>query len=168
MNEQMVCVGAIGGSYGVKGDARIKSFCADPRAIADYGPLTTEDGQREFSISLKGTLKAGFAARLSNVNTKEQADALKGVRLYAPREALPDLPDEEYYHADLIGMIVLDTGGKELGKVSDVMNHGADDLLEVRGKGIKDDALIPFTREIVPTVDMASGRIIIDPPEGLL
>jgi len=168
MNENMVCVGAIGGSFGVKGETRIKSFCADPAAIADYGPLSTEDGQRVFTLTLSGTLKAGFSARLSDVKTKEQADALKGVRLYVHRDALPALPDDEYYHADLIGLTVLDTGGLELGKVIAVLNHGADDLLEIRGAGIKDSALIPFTREIVPTVDLTSGRIIVDPPEGLL
>lgn len=163
----MICVGALGGSYGVKGDVRLKSFCADPAAIADYGPLSNEDGTRSFTLSLTGQLKAGFAAKLSGVKTKEQADALKGVRLYAPRDVLPALPDDEYYHADLIGLTVMDTGGVELGKVSAVMNHGADDLLEVNGPGLKDGALIPFTRAIVPTVDLTTRRIIIDPPEGL-
>lgn len=163
----MICVGALGGSYGVKGDVRLKSFCADPAAIADYGPLSNEDGTRSFTLSLTGQLKAGFAAKLSGVKTKEQADALKGVRLYAPRDVLPALPDDEYYHVDLIGLTVMDTGGVELGKVSAVMNHGADDLLEVNGPGLKDGALIPFTRAIVPTVDLTTRRIIIDPPEGL-
>jgi 16S rRNA processing protein RimM len=92
---------------------------------------------------------------------------LRGTRLYAPRTALPALPDDEFYHADLLGLTALDTGGAELGKIAAVLNHGAGDLLELRGPGLKGSVLVPFTRAIVPTVDLATGRIIIDPPEGL-
>ena len=106
--------------------------------------------------------------RLSGVKTKEQADALRGTTLHAPREALPALPDDEFYHADLIGLTAVDTGGEELGQVHAVHNHGGGDLLELRQKGRTGTALVPFTQAIVPTVDIASGRIVIDPPEGLL
>ena len=163
-----VCLGAIAGAYGVRGEVRLKSFCADPASIGDYGPLTTEDGTASFEISNVKPIKAGFSARLAGIRSKEAADALRGTRLYAPREVLPALPDDEFYHADLINLAVLDTGGKTIGRVKAILNHGADDLLEVplgRGKGT---ALIPFTKEVVPTVDIASQRIIIDPPNGLL
>jgi 16S rRNA processing protein RimM len=163
-----VCVGTIAGAFGVHGEVRLKSFCAEPSDIASYGPLSTEDGARSFTITLTRPVKSGFAARLTGVPTKEAADALRGTRLYAPREALPSLPDDEFYHADLIGLTALDTGGATLGKVAAVLNHGAGDLLELRGPGLKGSVLVPFTRAAVPTVDLAAGRIIIDPPEGLL
>lgn len=161
-----VCVGAIAGAFGVRGEVRLKSFCAEPEAIARYAPLFTEDGTRSFSVTLGRPVPNGLAARLSGVRTREEAEALRGVRLYAERGKLPSLPDDEFYHADLIGMTVVDTGGVVLGRVSAVLNHGAGDLLEIQRKG-KGNALLPFTVAMVPTVDLASGRIVADPPEGL-
>jgi 16S rRNA processing protein RimM len=162
-----VCVGAITGAFGVRGEVRLKSFCAQAADIAAYGPLTTEDGGRSFDITLTRPVAAGFAARLSGVTSKEAADALRGTRLFAPRTALPGLGDDEFYHADLIGLDAFDTGGAPLGKIAAVLNHGAGDLLELRGQGLKSPLLVPFTRAIVPTVDLAMGRVIIDPPDGL-
>lgn len=162
-----VCMGAIMGAFGVRGEVRLKSFSTEPGALGDYGPLTTEDGSREFRVKVTRAVKNGFAARLSGVNTKEQADALKGTKLFLPREALPDLPDDEFYHADLIGLEVLDTGGRKLGVVRAVHNHGSTDLLEIFGPGLKTTALLPFTNEAVPTVDLKAGRIIADPPAGI-
>lgn len=161
-----VCVGAIAGSFGVRGEVRLKSFCAEPAAIGDYGKLVSEAGG-SYSVNITRPVKGGLAARLSGVGTKEAADALKGTRLYAPREALPALPDNEFYHADLIGLLAVDTGGETLGKVHAVLNHGATDLLEVRAKGQSASVLVPFTREVVPTVDLSAGRVVVDPPEGL-
>ncbi len=163
-----VCVGAIAGAFGVKGEVRLKSFCAEPQAIADYAPLTTEDGSRAFALRLTGQVKNGLTARLGGVTSKEAADALKGTRLYAPRDRLPALPDDEFYHADLIGLEVVDTGGTPLGRVRAVFDHGAGDLLEVHGPGLKSGLLLPFTRAVVPTVDLTAGRVVADPPAGLL
>tara|TARA_R110000737_G_scaffold296296_3_gene302883 strand:- start:189 stop:707 length:519 start_codon:yes stop_codon:yes gene_type:complete len=163
---ELVCVGAIAGAFGVRGEVRLKSFCADPEAIADYAPLSTEDGSRQFTVSLTRAITNAFAARMSGIDTKEEADALKGLRLYAPRNRLPALPDDEYYHADLIGLLVVDTGGNELGRVKAVMDHGAGDLLEITVPG-NSSILLPFTMEAVPTVDIEAGRIVADPPEGL-
>jgi 16S rRNA processing protein RimM len=163
-----VCVGAIAGAFGVQGEVRLKSFCAEPADIAAYGPLSTEDGSRSFTVTLTRPVSAGLAARLSGVPTREAAEALRGTRLYAPRAALPSLPDDEFYHADLLGLEARDTGGKVLGKIAAVLNHGAGDLLELRGPGLKGSVLVPFTRAVVPTVDLATGRVIIDPPDGLL
>jgi 16S rRNA processing protein RimM len=165
---ERVCVGAVAGAFGVRGEVRLKSFCAEPEDIASYGALTSEDGARSFDIRLTGTVKGGFSARIAGVATKEQADALRGTRLYAHRDALPALPGDEFYHADLIGLEAIDTGGQRIGRVAAVLNHGAGDLLELRGPGLKTGALVPFTKEIVPTIDLSSGRVIIDPPEGLL
>ena len=162
-----ICVGAISGAFGVQGEVRLKSFCAEPDAIADYAPLTTEDGTREFSVKVTRSVKGGFAARLSDVPSREAAEALKGTRLYAPRDRLPGLPDDEFYHADLIGLQVIDTGGAVLGTIRTVQDHGAGDILEITGPGLEKPAMLPFTRNAVPTVDLRAGRIIADPPEGV-
>jgi len=162
---ERICVGAIGGAFGVKGEVRLKSFCADPAAIADYAPLYSEDGKREFDLVLTGILNNGLSARMSGITTREQAEAARGIRLFADRARLPSLPDDEFYHTDLIGLTVLDTGGTELGKVKAVLNHGASDLLEIMGPGMKSPMLLPFTLAVVPTVDLAGGRMIVDPPE---
>ena len=162
-----VCVGAIAGAFGVKGEVRLKSFTATPEDIASYGMLVTEDGSRSFEVTLTGQTSGALTARLSGIATKEQADALRGVRLYVPRDRLPDLPEDEFYHADLIGLSVQDTGGAPLGRVRAVLNHGASDLLEIELAGESNTVLLPFTREAVPTVDLASGRIVADPPDGI-
>ncbi len=162
-----ICVGAIGGAYGVRGELRIKSFCAVPEDIETYAPLTTEDGAEAFHLALIRPTKNGFVARIAEVATKEEAEALKGTQLFAHRDQLPSLPDDEYYHADLIGLEVLDTGGTVLGRVKSVMDHGAGDLLEVQRPGSSETVLLPFTLAAVPTVNLAAGRIIADPPEGL-
>ncbi|MDB6182771.1 ribosome maturation factor RimM [Paracoccus fistulariae] len=157
-----ICVGAIAGAFGVKGELRLKSFTAEAADIANYGPLTTEDGSRSFAVTLTRPISGGLGARLSGVKTREDAEALKGVTLWAPRDALPSLPDDEFYHADLIGLEVVDTGGKTLGRVRAIFDHGAGDILEVVGG--KDLLLLPFTRAVVPTVDLTAGRIVADPP----
>ena len=159
-----ICVGAIAGAFGVRGEVRLKSFCVQAEDIATYGPLATEDGRRSFAVRLTRPVNGGLGARLSGVETKEQADALKGTTLWADRAALPSLPDDEFYHADLIGLEVVDTGGASLGRVRAVHDHGAGDILEIYGPaGV---LLVPFTRAAVPTVDLAAGRIVADPPES--
>ncbi|PTE14011.1 ribosome maturation factor RimM [Pseudogemmobacter blasticus] len=162
-----ICVGAIAGAFGVQGEVRLKSFCAEPTDIASYGPLTTEDGRRSFTLRLTRPVAGGLGARLSGVATKEEADALKGTELYADRSRLPSLPDDEFYHTDLIGLEVRDPGGAVLGTVTAVHNHGAGDLLDIRLAATGAALLLPFTRANVPTVDLASRRLIADLPEGL-
>ncbi|WP_025063556.1 ribosome maturation factor RimM [Sulfitobacter guttiformis] len=168
MSDTHICVGTISGSYGVTGELRIKSFCAVPEDIESYSPLTDERGDREFMLAILRPIKNGFAARLPEISTKEDADALRGTKLYARREQLPSLPDDEYYHADLIGLEVYDTGGALLGRVKTVQNHGADDLLELQLTGTSTTTFLPFTKSAVPTVDMATRRMVADPPEGIL
>ncbi len=167
MTDKRICIGAITGAFGVKGEVRLKSFCADPEAIGDYGALYTEDGSASYEVEITRAVKNGFSAKVSGVRTKEEADALKGVRLFADRDALPSLPDDEYYHTDLIGLEVFDTGGQKLGKVAAVHNHGAGDILEITGPALKTPVLLPFTLAAVPTVDLTAGRLIADPPEGI-
>ncbi|MEM7489742.1 MAG: ribosome maturation factor RimM [Pseudomonadota bacterium] len=161
-----VCLGAIMGAYGVRGEVRAKSFCAEPSAIGDYGPLTLDDGTSR-KVTVLRPIKGGYAIRLSGVPHKEAADALRGQRLWAPRTALPTLPDDEFYYSDLVGLSAVDPGGADLGRVHAVHDHGAGDLLELRPKGGA-PILVPFTRAVVPTVDLAARRLVVDPPPGLL
>ncbi|PCJ10186.1 MAG: 16S rRNA processing protein RimM [Rhodobacteraceae bacterium] len=163
----LICIGALAGSFGVRGEVRLKSFCAVPEDIATYSPLLTEDGSQSYSVTLTRVVNNGFVAILGGIDTKEQADAIKGLRLFTRRDALPSLPDDEYYYADLTGLEVFDTGGTSLGRVKSVMNHGAGDLLEIDAPGLKNTVLLPFTLAAVPTVDLDQGRIIADPPDGL-
>lgn len=163
----LICVAALAGAFGVRGEARVKSFTAEPEAFADYGPLTDENGSRVFGVKIVRPIPGGFAARLTGVDTREQAEAMKGLKLYAPRARLPALPDDEFYHADLLGLSVFDPGGAPLGRVIAVQNYGAGDFLEIGGHGFQ-PLMLPFTQACVPTVDLASGRIVADPPDEII
>ncbi len=164
----LICVGTIAGAYGVRGELRIKSFCTNPSDIETYTPLTDETGQKQFALALIGQIKSGFNARIVGIDNKEDADALKGTKLFTERSNLPSLPDDEFYYSDLIGLQVFDTGGANIGKVKTIMNNGSDDLLEIQLASSSDTTFVPFTKEVVPTVDMDAGRIVIDPFDGLL
>ena len=158
-----IVVAAVAGAFGVRGEVRLKPFTAEPDAVASYGLLSAEDG-RVFEVTLVGPIKGGLAARLSGVATREEAEALRGTRLTVPRDRLPTLPDDEFYHADLIGLAVQDPGGAEIGRVKAVLDYGAGEILELHLPG-GGTALLPFTHEAVPTVDLAAGRLVADPPE---
>lgn len=166
-----VCLGQIGAPHGVRGQVRLRSFTSDPPAIAGYRPLETEDG-RIVEIKSLRPAKDYFVATLSGIHDRETAAQLTNVRLYVSRERLPQLDEaDEFYHADLIGLAVVDGAGKHIGTVVAIYNFGAGDLIEVRaGDGGKDGGktdMIPFDKDTVPVVDIAAGRIVVDPPHGL-
>jgi len=163
----LICIGAIAGAFGVSGEVRLKSFCAEPTDIATYGPLMTEDGSRQFLITLTRPVAGGLGARIKGISTKEEADALRGTSLFVHRDRLPSLPDDEFYHADLIGLQAFDTGGLLVGKVTAIHNHGAGDIIEISPPGHKSALLLPFSKTIVPNVDIAAGRLIVDLPEDV-
>jgi len=160
-----ICIGAISGAFGVTGEVRLKSFCTVPEDIASYGPLWSEDGSRQFRITLTRPVAGGLGARIAGVSDKDEADALRGTSLFIDRAKLPSLPDDEFYHADLIGLDAIDTGGEMLGKVLAVHNHGAGDIIEISSIRHKSALLLPFTKAIVPNVDLSAGRLIVDLPE---
>jgi 16S rRNA processing protein RimM len=159
----LVCVGAFAGAHGVRGLVRLKSFTADPDDVVRYRPLTDQGGTREFKVTLVGTAKDAFVARVDGVATREQAASLAGTRLYVPRASLPAAAEDEFYHADLIGLAAETADGKALGKVAALHDFGAGDVLEIKAADGK-STLIPFTRASVPQVDVAGGRVVIDPP----
>ena len=164
--QDRVCLGVIVGARGLKGDLRIKSFAQVPEDITAYGPLEDEAGDRRLELRVTGQSKGVLIARADGVNDRTAADKLKGQRLYVGRDRLPPPDEDEYYHSDLIGLAAEAPQGN-LGTVRQVFDFGAGDVLEIAG-GDFGNVMVPFTRNFVPVVDLAAGRIVIDPPEGLL
>jgi 16S rRNA processing protein RimM len=162
-----VCLGQIGATHGLRGEVRLHSFTSDPSAITGYGPLETEDG-RVFEIETLRPAKDHFVARLSGVRDRNAASALVNTKLYVPRERLPQTEEpDEFYHADLVGLAVVDPAGKILGTVVAIHNFGAGDLIEVRPDTGGNTELVPFDTTNVPAVDVSSGKIVVDPPQGM-
>ena len=167
MAEQRVCIGVITGAHGVKGAVRIRSFTADPADVAAYGPLIREDGGPAFALEVVSATKDGVIARIEGIGDRETALALKGVRLYVPRAALPEPGTDEFYHADLVGLAVEGADGTRWGTVRAVHDFGAGAVLEVQ-PGAGESVMVPFTRAAVPVVDVAGGLIVAAAPEGLI
>ena len=168
--EPRVCLGIVGAAHGVRGAVRIKSFTAEPAAIAGYGALEDESGTRHFTLKVVGSAKGDgmVIAKLSGVADRERAEAVRGLRLYAPRTVLPATGDEdEFYHADLVGLAALLEDGTRLGSVIAVHDFGAGDMLEI-GRDAGQPVLVPFTRAAVPVVDLDGRRVVVAPPAGLL
>ena len=164
-----VCLGQVSSAHGIKGEVRIKPFTQAPEDVAAYGPLQDEAGARRFEILSLRTTKGGVVARLDGVTDRNQAEALKGVKLFVDRDRLPERnEDGVWYHADLIGLVALDKGGAALGTIVAVQNYGAGDLLEIRPATGGPTVLLPFTAEVVPDVDLDAGWVLVDPPEGLI
>jgi 16S rRNA processing protein RimM len=164
---ERICVARIGAAHGIKGEVKLWSFTADPAAVADYGPLESEDGTLRFEIEAMRPAKDHLVARLSGVRDRDAAERLTNVRLYVPRERLPPPAPDEFYHADLIGLRAESHDGTELAMIVGIHDFGAGDLLELRATGASSTVLMPFTATTVPLVDIAGGRIVIDPPEDL-
>lgn len=157
----LIVVGAILGAHGVRGDVRVKSFTSDPDAVFSYGPLLSEHGKSLIDPDRVRPAKDHFIVTPNHPRQKEEWDALKGTRLFVPRQALPDPGDDEFYIQDLVGLEVFSGGEAKLGRVKAVLNHGAGDLLEIQSPGQPKPVLVPFTLEDVPTVDVTRGRIIV-------
>jgi 16S rRNA processing protein RimM len=165
--QDMVLVGTIAGAHGIKGEVRLRSFVAEPSAIASYGPFVTATGEAIEIVRLKPQ-KGGFIASLKGVTDRNRAEALKGRELFAPRGRLPEVKAGEVYVHDLIGLTVRLKDESVLGKVVAVPNYGAGDLLEVEIVNRPETVLIPFADGYVPKVDVAHGVIVADLPEGYL
>jgi 16S rRNA processing protein RimM len=167
--ENLILLGEFGRAHGLRGEVRLKSFTAEPAAIAAYGPLAGDDGRR---FVLTGVRPAGGApdmlvARVEGVETREAAEALNRVRLHAPRGRLPPPEEGEFLAADLIGLAVETAGGETLGTIVSVPDYGGGDLLEIAPAGGGPTALLPFTKAFVPTVDLAGRRVVVDAPKDL-
>lgn len=160
-----VLLGHITGAHGIRGAVLVRSYTAEPGAIADYGPLEDEAGQETFTLSVEGATAKGIICRVAGVGDRNGAERLKGVALYVPRDRLPPAEDGEYYYADLVGLAAVTETGAALGEVVAVLNYGAGDILEVRPDGVKRTDLYPMTEAVVVGVDLAGGVVVIAPPD---
>ncbi|WP_245293128.1 ribosome maturation factor RimM [Mongoliimonas terrestris] len=163
-----VLLAEIGAAHGVRGEVRVKAFTADPQAIADYGPLVDDRGRRYVVTALRPLKDDMLVVRFEGVPDRTAAERLTRTKLYVDRAALPEPDDEdEFYHADLVGLDVVSVDGTPIGSVVAVANFGADDLLEVARPGLR-SIYLPFSKAVVPTVDLTARRVLVDPPAGLL
>lgn len=164
--DALVLVGTVVGVHGVRGNVKIKSYTDDPAALGRYRPLLDGEG-RPVRLRVVGEAKGTIVAQFDGIGDRDAAETLRGTRLFVPRAALPPAEEEEFYHADLIGMAAELPSGERLGTVVAVDNHGAGDMLDVR-RAQGPSVLVPFTRAAVPVVDLAARRLVVDPPAGLL
>jgi len=158
--KQMMCIAAVAGAFGVKGEVKIKSFTENPKDCLTYGPFRNEAGKIILTPVRSRPVKKFFAAICEEVKTREQAEALKSTKLYAFKDQLPEPEEDEFYYSDLIGLSVEQVDGSSMGKVKAVHDFGSGDLLEIKTPGQK-DWYHPFTKEAVPTVDIKGGRVVI-------
>src|SRR5258705_7699454 len=161
-----VCVARIGAPHGVRGAVKLWTFTEHPLAVKHYGPLMTKDGARQFEVTHVRQAKNHLVATLKGVASREDAERLNGIELYIAREKLPDTDDDEYYHADLIGLNAVNAASEPLGRVVAIHNFGAGDIIEIapaRGPTM----LLPFTNAVGPTVDLAGGRVVIEVPQEI-
>jgi 16S rRNA processing protein RimM len=162
---ERICVAQIGAPHGIRGEVKLKSFTADPLAVKDYGPLTSEDGSAQFEIEAVRPAKAHLVARLRGVNDRNAAERLTHLKLFIPRDRLPPPEADEFYHADLIGLAAVTSAGDEIGTVVAVHDFGAGDILELRPRAGGPTLMLPFSDTYVPEVDIAAGRIVVAPPQ---
>jgi 16S rRNA processing protein RimM len=161
-----VCVARIGAAHGVRGAVKLWTFTEDPFAVEDYGPLSTRDGARHFEVASAREAKDHLVVTFKGVTTRNEAERLNGIELYVPREKLPATEDDEYYHADLIGLAAITTADEPLGRVVAIHNFGAGDIIEIappEGATL----LLPFSNAVVPTVDLSGGRVVIALPQEI-
>jgi 16S rRNA processing protein RimM len=158
-----ICIARIGAAHGVRGAVKLWTFTEDPLAVMQYGALATKDGSRSFEIATAREAKGHLVATLKGIATREDAERLNGVELYIAREKLPATVEDEYYHTDLIGLAAVDAADQPLGRVIAIHNFGAGDIIEIappHGATM----LLPFTNAVVPSVDLAGGRVVIELP----
>ena len=161
MTEDKVCLGAIVGVHGIKGEVKVKSFSDDEKNLARYGVLTNEAGDQNFNLKIVGHSKELLRVKIKGVDDRNTAETLIGTGLYVKRDLLPDLAEDEFYHTDLIGLDAKDNNGEVIGKVNAIYNFGAGDLIEIK---LSDDKLemLPFTTQFVPTINIKEHFIIVE------
>lgn len=159
---ERIRVARIGAAHGVRGEVKLWPFTQDPMAVADYGPLETEDGARRFEIETLRAAKDHLVARLKGVGDRDAASSLRNTDLFVTRDKLPPIDEEyTYYHADLVGMSAVTPEGVPLGNVTAIHNFGAGDLIEIATTAGGEPLLLPFTETVVPEIDTAVRRITI-------
>ncbi len=163
--DRLVLVGAFGAPQGVRGEIRVRSFTADPKAIGAYGALTDAKRSRAFAVERLRAVKDDMVVvKLEGVGTREAAALLTGIQIFACRGQLPKPDEDEFYYADLVGLEAVTRAGARLGHVAALSNYGAGDILEIAPEGGGETLLLPFTKEIAPVIDFEAGRIVVEPP----
>jgi len=163
MAPRLILVAQVGGAFGVRGEVRITAYTAEAQALLKYRDLKREDGAPGLTLLSGRPAKAGLVARVQEIATPEQADAMRGLKLYVDRDLLPPPDDDEFYLADLIGLEARDSAGAVIGKIASVQNFGADDLLEIK-PAVGASWWLPFTREAAPEVNIAEGWVTVVRP----
>ena len=160
-----VCVARIGAAHGVRGEVKLWSFTEDPAAVAQYGPLETQDGTRCFEIEALRAAKDHFVARIAGVSDRDAAEKLRNIELYIPRARLPKIEETDtFYHADLVGLDAVTPAGARVGIVHALHNFGAGDIIEIAPAGGGDPLMLPFNETTVPKIDVAARQIVVVPP----
>jgi 16S rRNA processing protein RimM len=159
--DRLVALGVVTGAHGIKGEVALRSYTAEPTAIARYGPLRTAGGETVEIVRLRPK-KDAFIAALKGISDRTRAEALKGCELLIQRSRLPEPASDEVYLDDLIGLTAISPEGAVLGKIVRILNFGAGDLLELAVEGRKDTVLVPFDRRFVTEIDAAQGRAVVD------
>ena len=168
MADDLILIARIGAAHGVRGEVRVKPFGLDGEGIGDHGPLRSIDGKRILTVDRVRAIAGGMViAKFVGIDDRTAAERLNHLDLYVERSALPEPDEDEFYHADLIGLAVVTVSGEPVGRVMAVQDFGAGDLLEVDRPG-KSSVFVPFTKAVVPRVDLAQGQVVVDPPIGLL
>ena len=163
MSKGRVLLGVVAAPHGVRGLVRVKSFTEDPMAVGKYGPLSDETGKKRYRVEALSAARGAVLARIEGVADRNAAEAIRGLRLYVEREHLPATGEREWYEADLVGLAAVGRDGRDWGKVVAFHDFGAGSVMEVSG-----GAMLPFTDEAVPEIDVEGGKVVIDPPAGLL
>src|SRR5262245_3858299 len=156
-----ILLGRIAGAHGLKGDVLIHSFAELPQSIAAYGPLSDAAGAKTYTITRARATAKGVVARLAGIADRAAAEELKGVELYVARDRLPAPAEDEFYHADLIGLLAVDPEGRPFGRIAAIHNFGAGDLIEIALTGSAKTELVPFTATCLPSVEVSAGRAVI-------
>jgi 16S rRNA processing protein RimM len=165
---KLVCIAAVAAPHGVRGALKLRCFTEVPESVAAYGPVCDEGGRELFSLEIVGQVPGGVLARASGIRDRDAAEALRGMRLYVPRQRLPRLEQEdEFYHEDLIGLRAIGIDGRVYGTVKAVHDFGAGDVLEV-ADATGASSLFPFTRDVVPEIDFTAGQLRLVPPAELV
>ena len=163
-------VAKILGIHGLRGTVKLQVYTVNPHDILTYGTLSSRDGKHQFKVVLKSASKGHWLASLEGVTNRTLAEPLVGIDLFIDRSALPPPDEDEYYETDLVNLRVENTDGQTIGLVRGLHDFGAGMLLDLRlsAEWGGRDLMVPFTRACVPVIDLAGGRVVVDPPDGLM
>ena len=161
----LVAVGVIIGAHGIRGQVKIRSFTDNPEDILAYGALLNKEGTRRFEVRIEGETKGGIIASLKGVTDRNVAEQMRGTELFVDRNNIPEADEDEFAYDELIGLNASSADGTLIGKITAVLNFGANDVIEIRMAATGKKELLPFTKVVFPEIDVKAGKVIVDMPE---